>query len=93
MKPTDYLDVWSDRDRGLAEALLLHEDNQCPGCGHDREHAWDERSEGEYEAEPHTCQACRARELAQDEVKGREKKPGQHLTVRRIPGQGPPLPD
>lgn len=78
-RPMDYLS-WSARDRGLAEALLSYEASLCPGCGMPRHHAWDERSEGEYEADSHVCQGCKALAAKSDD----KKKPGEHHVVRRV---------
>lgn len=61
----------------------------CPGCGHPRDHAWDDRSEGEYETVRHTCQACSVRET---ETRDQKPKAGEQVTVRRLPPQHPAAP-
>ncbi len=80
MRPTKYA-AWSARDRGLAEALIEYEDGLCPGCGQPVDHAWDPRSEGEYEAHERTCMACQEKAMKTD---GREHKPGHFVTVSRV---------
>ncbi|QAY69985.1 hypothetical protein [Xylanimonas protaetiae] len=70
--------AWLDRDRALAEVLLLYERSACPGCGMPKNSAWDPRSEGEFTVERHTCQAC----AEKDRVSSASKDtPGQYLTV------------
>ncbi|PZR55221.1 hypothetical protein DNL40_02300 [Xylanimonas oleitrophica] len=76
--------AWSSRDRALAEALLLLEASACPGCGQPKGHAWDPRSEGEYEVEKVTCQACAAKGQA---TKRKEPGPGEYLLVHRVQDQ------
>lgn len=45
-----YLTEWSPRNRGLAEGLLLYEDDLGP-YGYTRRAAMDEANEGEFEVE------------------------------------------
>lgn len=70
---------WSDRDRGLAEALIVHEASLCPGCGQPKHVAWDPRSEGEFDVEKVTCQACAAKDQAAK--KSGDKTAGEYLLV------------
>ncbi len=92
MRPTVYLGMcepggpWTARDRGLAEALLAYEAEECSGCGQPRHTAWDPRTEGEWEAERHICEACKAREALTADVK---PKPGEHVTVTRVKPTSP----
>lgn len=85
MRPSKFL-RWPARDRRLAEALLSYEDGLCPGCGAPRDHAWDPRAEGEYEAEEHTCVACAVRHAKTD---GRTKAVGEYVVVRRAAPAAP----
>jgi len=78
VRPSRYA-RWSTRDRGLAEALIAWEDSLCPGCGQPIDRAWDPRSEGEYEAHEHICEACKAK--AAREKDGREHQAGRYVTV------------
>lgn len=50
-------------------------------------HAWDERNEGEYATERHTCQGCAARERDESD---RERRNGEYVTVHRLPPQPQP---
>ena len=74
---------WSARDRGLAEALIAFEASTCSGCGQPVRLAWDPRTEGEWEAVKHTCEACKARASATADG---QTKPAEHITVHRITG-------
>lgn len=66
---------WSDRDRGLAEALTIVEDGLCPGgCGQKRDLAWNGDTDGWWESHEVVCAACAELERAQKEAK--EPEPG-----------------
>lgn len=67
-RPTEYLEQWSGRDRGLAEAHVLGRRLLCPcGCGQPRKLAHDEDTEGWWEVHEVQCQARKALEDARPE--------------------------
>jgi hypothetical protein len=85
VRPTEFAS-WSTRDRGLAEALIAWEDSLCPGCGNPRDQAWDPRSEGEWEAHKHRCEACAEKARATD---GEKDDPARFVTVGPFSGPRP----
>ncbi|WP_123378619.1 hypothetical protein [Pseudokineococcus lusitanus] len=54
---------WRRTDRALQVALTLYEDSLCT-CGHPRDRAWNDDSDGHWEVAEHICQACAARDRA-----------------------------
>lgn len=88
VEPDVYFTDWSARSRGLAEALIAHEDGLCPGCGHPQDQAWDLRTAGEWDVHEHECQACQA--LADRRTKNdADPLPGTYFTVGRLLASGP----
>lgn len=70
---------WTGKDRTLAIALTVYEDGLCV-CGHPRDAAWDESTEGEWDATKHMCQACAAAARATD---GEKSVAGRYVSVER----------
>lgn len=62
--------------------MLAFEAATCSGCGQPTRLAWDPRTEGEWEAEKHTCEACKARTAKTPDGRA---KPHEHVIVRRLP--------
>ena len=73
---------WDERDRELAQALLLHEASLCDGCSQPLSETLDPDREGWYLVELHSCAACRARDI---ELKDAKPEPGMRVTVRADP--------
>lgn len=66
---------WSRKDVALAEALILHEDGLCRGCGMPSRFAYDPFNAGEFELlSDVTCLACEQREM-DEEKHGPGEKP------------------
>lgn len=81
MPPTEYLEKWSPRDRGLAEALIVHEDTTHGPCGHQLSESTNDDMDGWYEVDDSTvCHACAALERFRDEAKD-GAEPGVLLRV------------
>lgn len=74
-----YLDEWSARDRGLAEALLEHEDGLGPH-GIPWSEALDPDAEGVFEVEPVTDHA----QAALDRWHKANPKPGPGVRARVV---------
>lgn len=72
---------WSIRDRCLAEALTEHEDAVCSGCGQKKDAAWDEDTNGWWEAHTVVCEACAALEVARKETKDRDPGSLDYVTL------------
>lgn len=88
-KPTEFLHVWSHRDRNLAQALLMYEGSRCSGCGQPAHLAHDSDTNGFWQAETIVCQACAA---IADEGKNGEQTPGATVNVRLDPDYQPHVP-
>ena len=79
MRPLEYLESWTARDRNLAEALITHEDTRHK-CGHDITKSTDPDMDGWFEVDDETvCYACQALERYEKDVK--EPQPGVLLHV------------
>lgn len=61
MRPSEFVDGWSEKDRLLAEALTHFEDTaHCGGCGQLKSKAWDDDSA--WEIGTVTCHACKTQQ-------------------------------
>lgn len=78
--------AWSARDRELAKALLLHEADQCSGCGHPLSETLDPEREGWYDVHEDICAGCLALEK---HAEREEREPGARVTVTLAPDYKP----
>lgn len=79
--------AWGDRDRKLAEGLILHEGNTHT-CGHNRDRSTNPDMDGWYEAVEDVCYACAALERRQaDYGESNQPPPG---TILRVVDTRPP---
>ncbi|WP_123661585.1 hypothetical protein [Actinocorallia herbida] len=59
--------LWTDEDRGWAEALAHFEADECKGCGQPLSESTEASAEGAYDAPlPLRCHACTAVSIQQD---------------------------
>jgi len=52
--------LWTEEDRAFALALLVHESEQCSGCGRPRGETTDPKMDGMYRAVAMRCHGCAA---------------------------------
>lgn len=71
---------WTNRDRELAEALVIYEAGLCPGCAQPLSESLDPDREGWYEVHIQTCAACRAKAAAKS-----GEEPGELVSVMLDP--------
>lgn len=93
MRPTEFLNEWSARDRELAKAKVLNDRNYCPGCGHPKSEVWVDPGDAKYHyiAEEVQCLTCARLQSEQD---GAKTQKGLHYFIQRHPlGSGQALPD
>jgi hypothetical protein len=76
----DYLRDWSARDRGLAEALIVHEESIGPH-GIPWRDALNDENDGWFEAEEVTDYAQAALDRWHKEHQGKDAEPGTRLVV------------
>lgn len=89
VRPTEYLEHWSDRDRKLAEAHVLKETLLCPcGCGQPRKLAHDDRYADDWMVGETICFARQTLDRANDDPDGDE--PGTMRFVYFNPDYKPP---
>jgi len=65
VRPTEFLNDWSDRDRELARGLELY-DSSIHRCGQPVTESTDEDSDVQYEAVDYKCRACAILDEAND---------------------------
>jgi hypothetical protein len=84
VRPTEFLNDWSERDRELAIATTLARGGDCPGCGHAKSETWVDASdlEHEYIAEEVQCVVCARLESARA---GTKNQKGLHYYVVKRP--------
>lgn len=65
--PTVYLEQWSARDRGLAEAHLLERDGRCGTCGNQAALCHHPATQGQWDVIEDVCYATEALAEAADD--------------------------
>lgn len=82
MKPSTFMEEWSERDRALAQALMDYEATSfCPGCHQLKSIAYSKASHGTWELAPVAhCYACEAYEEEKDKME--EPEPGELRSLR-----------
>lgn len=82
MKPSDFMEKWSERDRALAQALMDYEATSfCPGCHQLKSIAYDKTSNGAWElSQTAHCYACEAMDEQKKDLE--EPEPGELRTLR-----------
>lgn len=92
MRPLEYLNDWTARDRGLAEALLQYEDG-LHSCGHPLSRSAHPDMDGYYEVDTEVvCYACAAQASWEKDNKPDDRPPGQVVRVLDTRPPEKPLP-
>ena len=75
--------MWTDEDRDLLIALLAEEAEECSGCRQPLSISTDKKTQGTWQVDRITCEACRIIEASVDNDNEGKRARGLRYSVHR----------